>query len=163
MRSRPAPSASPRDVVEERSETLLRGFSLQLSVSGPPPVGTPTRHWVRRVLWQSGFPLVEALSSGDSAEARAPLFAALTGRTASSDFFKPFIIGSVFSIPYAAPLRQQGQFEDLPRVPTEGVRTCMGSLTPRGSPTSHQNDACDVAFDRSESLGTPDHRFYGAQ
>ena len=34
----------------------------------------------------------------------------------------------------------------------------MGSLTPRGSPTSHQNDACDIAFDRSESLGTPDHR-----
>ena len=58
--------------------------------------GTLTRHWVRRVLWQSGFPLVEALSSGDSAEARAPLFAALTGRTASSDFFKPFIIGFGF-------------------------------------------------------------------
>ena len=55
-----------------------------------------TRHCVRRVLWQSGFPLVEALSSGDSAEARAPLFAALTGRMASSDFFKPFIIGFGF-------------------------------------------------------------------
>ena len=39
----------------------------------------------------------------------------------------------------------------------------MGSLTPRGSPTSHQNDACDVAFDRSESLGTPDHRLFDAQ
>ena len=42
------------------------------------------------------FPLVEALSSGDSAEALAPLFAALTGRTASSDFFKPFVIGFGF-------------------------------------------------------------------
>ena len=58
--------------------------------------GTLARHWVRRVLWQSEFPLVEALSSGDSAEARAPLFAALTGRMASSDFFKPFIIGFGF-------------------------------------------------------------------
>ena len=38
----------------------------------------------------------------------------------------------------------------------------MGSLTPRGSPTSHQYDAGDVAFDRSESLGTPDHRLFGA-
>ena len=47
------------------------------------------RHCVRRVLWPPGFPLVEALSSGDSAGACASLFAAITGRTASSDFFKP--------------------------------------------------------------------------
>ena len=51
---------------------------------------------------------------------------------------------------------------DAPRVSTQGVRTCMGSLTPRGSSASHQNDACDVAFDRSESLGAPDHRLFGA-
>ena len=28
---------------------------------------------------------------------------------------------------------------------------------------SHQFDVLDVAFDRSESIGTPDHRFSGAQ
>ena len=39
----------------------------------------------------------------------------------------------------------------------------MGSPTPRGPPTSHHNDACDVAFDRSENLGTPDQCVFGAQ
>ena len=48
------------------------------------------------MLWRSGFPLVEALSSGDSAEALASLFAALTGRTAPSAFFIPFVIGFGF-------------------------------------------------------------------
>ena len=82
-----------RNVVEQRSETLLR---VSLCCSPYPDRrswGTLARRWVRRVLWRSGFPLVEALSSGDSAGTRAPLFAALTGRMASSDFFKPFIIG----------------------------------------------------------------------
>ena len=58
--------------------------------------------------------MVEALSSGDSAEARAPLFAALTGRMAPSDFFKPFIIGFGFLHSLPAPLRHVGQSEDLP-------------------------------------------------
>ena len=70
---------------------LSAAFRIRLAACG-----TLARRWVRRVLWQSGFPLVEALSSGASAEARAPLFAALTGRMASSDFFKPFIIGFGF-------------------------------------------------------------------
>ena len=39
----------------------------------------------------------------------------------------------------------------------------MGSLTPRGSPTTHHNEASDVAFDQSESLGTPDKYLFGAQ
>ena len=60
------------------------------------------------VLWQSGFPLVEALSSGDSAEARAPLFAALTGRMASSEFFKPFIIGFGFLHSLRGPFATSG-------------------------------------------------------
>ncbi len=38
----------------------------------------------------------------------------------------------------------------------------MGSRTPRGSPASHPIDACDGAFGRSESLGTPDPRLFGA-
>ena len=38
----------------------------------------------------------------------------------------------------------------------------MGSLTPRGSLTSHHNDASDVAFDQSESLGTPNKYLFGA-
>ncbi len=63
------------------------------------------------MLWQSGFPSVEALSSGDSAEARAPLFAALTGRTASSDFSKPFIIGFGFLLPYTAPCDIRGNLK----------------------------------------------------
>ena len=45
------------------------------------------------------------------------------------------------------------------QVPTKGFHACMGSLTPRGSPTSHHNKASDVAFDQSESLGTPDKYF----
>ena len=73
--------------------------------------GTLARHWVRCVLWQSGFPSVEALSSGDSAEARAPLFAALTGRTASSDFSKPFITGFGFLLPYTAPYDIRGSLK----------------------------------------------------
>ena len=36
-------------------------------------------------------------------------------------------------------------------------------LTPRGSPTTHHNEASDVAFDQSESLGTPDKYLFGAQ
>ena len=106
--------------------------------------------------------MVEALSSDDSAGAHAPLFAAITGRTASSDFFQPFIIGFGFLLPYAAP-HDGGAVGRPPRVPTEGVRTCMGSLTPRDPPASHQIDACGVAFDRSESLGTPNHRLFVAQ
>ena len=40
---------------------------------------TPTRPCVRYVLWSCEFPLVEALPSGNSAGAFAPLFAAFIG------------------------------------------------------------------------------------
>ena len=75
---------------------------------------TLSRHCVRRVLWRPGFPLVEALPSGNSAVALAPLFAAFTGSTAPSDFFIPCVIGFGFLLPYAAPSRTSGQNEDLP-------------------------------------------------
>ncbi len=39
----------------------------------------------------------------------------------------------------------------------------MGSLAPRGSPTSLRKDAGDIAFDHSESIVTPDHRFFSTQ
>ena len=61
---------------------------------------TLARHCVRRVLWLPGFPLVEALPSGSSAVALAPLFAAFTGSTAPSDFFIPCVIG--FGFPLSA-------------------------------------------------------------
>ena len=50
--------------------------------------GTLSRPCVRYVLWPREFPLVEALPSGGSAGACAPLFAAFSGTTASS-FHRP--------------------------------------------------------------------------
>ena len=57
---------------------------------------TLSRHRVRRVPRQAAFPPAGALSSGNSAEARAPLFAAVKGRMTPSDFFEPFITGFGF-------------------------------------------------------------------
>jgi hypothetical protein len=71
------------------------------------------------VLWSRRFPLVEALPSGDSAGVCAPLFAAFTGSTASSDFFIPDTIGFGILLPSAAPVRLPGRNEDLPG-PNEG-------------------------------------------
>jgi hypothetical protein len=77
------------------------------------------------VLWSRRFPLVEALPSGDSAGVCAPLFAAFTGSTASSDFFIPCIIGYGILLPAAAPVRLPGQNEDLPG-PDEGHTDVLG-------------------------------------
>ena len=105
-----------------RSRVSLCAFRIRAAACG-----TLTRHWVRRVLWQSGFP-VEALSSGDSAEGLIRLLQTGFGFLHSLD--------------------NRGSF---------GPNRRRANVHGR---TSHQNDACDVAFDR-ESLGTPDHRFFG--
>ena len=117
------------------------------------------------VAWgQAEFPSVGALSSGNSAEARAPLFAAFKGRMAPSDFFKPFIIGFGFLHSPCGPATTAGAVQRPPRVPTEGVRTCMGSrdtaeladISPIISmPAMLPSGLC-------ENLGTPDS-FFGAQ
>ena len=85
----------------------------------------PSRPCVRCVLWSREFPLVEALPSGDSAGACAPLFAAFNGTIASSDFFIPYIIGYGILLPAAAPVRLPGQNEDLPG-PDEGRTNVHG-------------------------------------
>ncbi len=54
---------------------------------------------------------------------------------------------------------------DLPsrRNPHDGPRDPgKGATQHRGSPASHHSDACDVAFDRRESLGTPNNELFGA-
>ena len=66
------------------------------------------------MLWPREFPLVEALPSGGSAGAFAPLFAAFSGTTASSDFFIPCTIGYGIFLSSAAPVRLPGRNEDLP-------------------------------------------------
>ena len=86
---------------------------------------TPTRPCVRYVLWSCEFPLVEALPSGNSAGAFAPLFAAFIGTPASSDFFIPCTIGYGILLPSAAPVRLPGQNEDLPG-PDEGRTNVHG-------------------------------------
>ena len=86
---------------------------------------TPTRPCVRYVLWSCEFPLVEALPSGNSAGAFAPLFAAFIGTPASSDFFIPCTIGYGILLPAAAPVRLPGQNEDLPG-PDEGRTNVHG-------------------------------------
>ena len=86
---------------------------------------TLSRPCVRCVLWPREFPLVEALPSGGSAGALAPLFAAFTGTIASSDFFIPCIIGYGVLLPAAAPVRLPGQNEDLPG-PGEGRTNVHG-------------------------------------
>ena len=80
---------------------------------------TLPRPSVRYVLWSRGFPLVEALPSDDSAGVCAPLFVAIIGITASSDFFIPSIIGYGIFPSSAAPVRLPGRNEDLPG-PGEG-------------------------------------------
>ena len=69
--------------------------------------------------------LVEALPSGSSAGAFAPLFAAFIGTPASSDFFIPCTIGYGILLPSAAPVRLPGQNEDLPG-PDEGRTNVHG-------------------------------------
>ncbi len=76
--------------------------------------GTRARPCVRRVLWRPEFPWVGALSSSHSAGADAPWFVAFPGRTAPSDFFKPFVLGFGFLLPYTVPPRSAGPLEDLP-------------------------------------------------
>lgn len=98
---------------------------------------TLSRHCVRHVLWSCGFPLVEALPSSRSAGAFVPLFAALTGTPASSDFFIPCIIG--YGVP-PSPLRPRFDFRGrmkTSQVPAKDVRTCMGSLTPWSPSSPH--------------------------
>ena len=85
----------------------------------------PSRPCVRCVLWSREFPLVEALPSGDSAGACAPLFAAFNGTSASSDFFIPCTIGYGILLPVAAPVRLPGRNEDLPG-PDEGRTNVHG-------------------------------------
>ena len=85
----------------------------------PAPAPDSGRASVRYVLWSCEFPLVEALPSGSSAGAFAPLFAAYIGTPASSDFFIPCTIGYGILLPSAAPVRLPGQNEDLPG-PDEG-------------------------------------------
>ena len=86
---------------------------------------TPSRPCVRGVLWSRRFPFVEALRSGGSAGACAPLFADFTGSTASSDFFIPDTIGFGILLPSAAPVRLPGRNEDLPG-PNEGRTDVLG-------------------------------------
>ena len=79
------------------------------------------------MVWSREFPLVEVLPSGDSAGALAPLFAAIDGTVASSDFFIPCIIGYGFFLSSAAPVRLPGRNEDLPG-PGEGRTDVSGFL-----------------------------------
>ena len=49
------------------------------------------------------------------------------------------------------------------QVPTEYVRTSLGSSTPQIRLPSHHNDGRRVAFDRDESLGNLDNDSFDAQ
>ena len=120
---------------------------------------TLARHWVRDVLWPSGFPLVEALSSGGSAAAPAPLFAALTGPTASSDFFKPCVIGFGFLHSQRGPVcdsrgslkTSQGPdrrladvhgFSDTTGFPDISPKRCLRCCLQRGRKPRHPGQQC---------------------
>ena len=82
------------------------------------------------MLWSREFPLVEALPSGDSAGACAPLFAAFTGTIASSDFFIPYIIGYGILLPAAAPVRLPGQNEGMVAGPGTNVHGFFDTVAP---------------------------------
>ena len=88
-----------------------RGFLVTACRIRATACATLARHCVRHVLWSREFPLVEALPSGDSAGARAPLFVAFISTIPSSDCSIPYVIGYGYFHSFAAPLRFRGKME----------------------------------------------------
>ena len=79
-----------------------------------------------------------------------------------SDSFGSFIFGPASRLPSAVPATTRRDDPKTSQVPVYDVRTCLRSSTPWSPVDPHHTGSTGVAFDRVQSLGTPDVVFCGA-